>query len=448
MDRIQIAMNTSSVSRRRFLTQLASGVVAAPFVTRGLMAAPANSKLNHASFGASHMAWADIRNLKNHPKFNLVAVADVDKNHFAKVKKAFPGVRCYVDWRELLEKEGDNIDSVNISTPDHMHAPIGMTALAMGKHVYGQKPLAQTIHETRAMTLKAREAGVVTQMGIQISSSVTERFAVKMIHDGHIGKIKEVHSFCNKTWGDMKPRPDRQDPVPANLDWDKWLGVAEERPYIKGYYHPGQWRKRRDFGTGTLGDMGCHMFSGWHRALNLTAPISVLSRGPKALTHNWATNEIIDYIYPGTKYTVEDTIKVTWYDGALNLPKEVVDAVGGKIPGSGSIYIGTEGAMLATHCGTPVLYPREKFKKFHYPRLKPRNHYGEYVDACLDGKVASANFDYAGPLTESVLLGTLATCFPNQRLDWDAASMQFKNFPEANKLIKRTYRKGWEVAGL
>jgi predicted dehydrogenase len=441
-------MNAPTVSRRRFLTQLASGVVAAPFVTRGLMAAPAMSQLNHASFGASGMAWSDIRSMKNHPKFNLVAVADVDKRNFDRVKKLFPNVRCYQDWRELLEKEGDKIDSVNVSTPDHMHAPIGMTAMAMGKHIYGQKPLAQTIQETRAMTLLAKKTGVVTQMGIQISSSFTERFAVKMVQDGHIGKIKEVHSFCSKTWGDMKPRPDRHDPVPDGLDWDLWLGVAEKRPYIKGYYHPSKWRKRRDFGTGTLGDMGCHMFSGWHRALTLTAPLSVLSRGPNVLPHNWATNEIIDYIYPGTRYTEGETIKVTWYDGAFKLPKEVLDAVGGKIPRQGSIYIGTQGAILAGHCSTPRLFPKEKFKKFRYPKLQPRNHYSEYIDACLDGKVASANFDYAGPLTESVLLGTLATCFPNQQLDWDAASMKFKNSPEASALVKRSYRKGWEIKGL
>jgi len=441
-------MNTSQVSRRRFLTQLAAGAATAPFATSGLMAASANGKLNHASFGASGMAWADLKNLSSHPKFNLVAVADVDKRHEAKMKKVFPNARFYQDWRELLEKEGDKIDSVNVSTPDHMHGPIGMTALAMGKHIYGQKPLAQSIHECRAMTELARKKGVVTQMGIQVSSSFTERFAVKMVQDGVIGKIKEVHSYCNKTWGDMKPRPDRTDPVPSTLDWDKWLGVADERPYIDRYYHPSQWRKRRDFGTGTLGDMGCHMFSGWHRALDLTAPLSVLSRGPGAGPHNWAVNEIIDYIYPGTKYTAEDQVKVTWYDGSFKLPKEVLAMIDNKKIKQGSIYIGTEGVILAEHLATPKLYKKGKYERYRFPKLKARNHYKEYVDACLDGKKASANFDYSGPLTESVLLGTLATVLPNQKLDWDVKGMKFKNSKEANALVKRTYRKGWEVAGL
>ena len=445
-----MSINTKDYSRRRFITQLASGAVAAPFVTSNLMAASSNGKLNHASFGASGMAFADLSNLSSHPKFNLVAVADVDKSKFARVKKKFPNVRVYQDWRELLDKEGDKIDSVNVSTPDHMHGSQVMAAMAKGKHIYGQKPLAQTVHECRAVTLKARETKVVTQMGIQVSSSFTERYAVAMVQSGAIGKIKEVHSFCNKTWGDMSALPTRTDPVPKELNWDQWLGIAEDRPYIKGYYHPGQWRKRRDFGTGTLGDMGCHMFSGWHRALDLTAPLSVISRGQTATATNWATNEIVDYVYPGTKYTAEDSVKVTWYDGKFTLPKEVVAMCGGKVPGTGSIYVGTEGVIVASHLATPQIYKKAKRERFDFKKLglKPRNHYKEYVDACLEGKVASANFDYSGPLTESVLLGTLATCFDKKKLEWDAAAMKFKNSSEANALLKRTVRNGWEVAGL
>jgi len=443
-------MNSSHVSRRRFLTQLASGVAAAPFVTSNLMAASPNSKINHASIGASGMAWADIANLSNHPMLKLVAVADVDTRNFDKVKKKFPNARLYQDWRELLAKEGDKIDSINISTPDHMHGAIGMTAMAMGKNIYGQKPLAQTIHECRAMVNLAQKKNIVTQMGIQISSTFYERAAVKMIQDGLIGKVKEVHTFSNKKWGDTSPLPDTKDSIPTALNWDQWLGVASERPYIKGYYHPKSWRKRRDFGTGTLGDMGCHMFSGWHRALNLTAPTFILSRGPRASATNWAINEIIDYTYPGTEYTAKDTIKVTWYDGDFELPKEVLAAIDNKKIDQGTIYIGTEGALLAKHTSTPRLFPREKFRNFRYPKFKARNHYHEYVDACLKGKGTkpSANFDYSGPLTESVLLGTLSTIFPNQKLEWDSKNMVFKNSKEATSFVKRTYRKGWEVAGL
>lgn len=435
-------------TRRRFLTQVASGVAAAPFVTSGLMAASPNGKLNHASFGASGKAWSDIASMASHPKFNLVAVADVDTRTFGRIKKKYPNARLYQDWRELLEKEGNGLDSVNVSTPDHMHAPIAMTAMAMGKHIYGQKPLAHNIEECRAMMLRAREKEVITQMGIQVSSSFTERLAVRLVQDGAIGKIVEVHSFSSKKWGDPKPVPDRSDPVPEGLDWEEWLGVAADRPYLNKYYHPGQWRRRRDFGTGTLGDMGCHMFSGWYRALDLSAPIGMLSRGPAPGPENWANDAIIEYLYPKTKYTAGDTVKVIWYDGSAKLPKAVLEAVDGKKPSQGSIYIGTEGALLSEHQSTPRLFPREKFRKFRYPKLEPRDHYHEFVDACLTGTQASANFDYAAPLTESVLLGCLATSFPNESLKWDSASMKFSNSEKATALVKRSYRKGWQVDGL
>ncbi|MEZ5305242.1 MAG: Gfo/Idh/MocA family oxidoreductase [Verrucomicrobiales bacterium] len=343
----------TSSSRRTFLKGAAASALAAPFVTSGLRAASPNGKLRHASFGASGMAWGDINSLARHDKFELVAVADVDKRKFAEVQKKFPNVRVYQDWRELLEKEADNIDSVNVSTPDHMHGPIGMAAMALGKHLYGQKPLTQNLKECRAMRLRAKEKGVMTQMGIQISSAFTERLGVRAIHDGAIGKIKEVHTFSNKTWGDPNPRPDRNDPVPDGFDWDGWLGVAQERPYIEGYYHPGNWRKRRDFGTGTLGDMGCHIFSGWFRSLKIGAPIAVTSRGPKPNDHNWAINGTVEYTFAGTDVTAGDTIKVTWYDGAARPPKEIMELVDNKVPGQGSILVGTDGVLLAPHMETP-----------------------------------------------------------------------------------------------
>ena len=214
------AMHQPSVSftRRRFLQTTASSLFAAPFVTSGLRAASPNGKLRHAAFGASGMSWADMTSMSNHPMWELTAVCDVDTRNFARVKEKFPNVKCYQDWRELLEKESGNIDSVNVSVPDHMHGPIGLKALELGKHVYGQKPLAQNLYECRQLMLKAREKGVMTQMGIQISSDFTERFAVELIHMGVIGKIKEVHTFSNKKWGDMEPVPQKTDPVPEGFD--------------------------------------------------------------------------------------------------------------------------------------------------------------------------------------------------------------------------------------
>ena len=395
------------------------------------------------------MAWADINSLSRSPNFELVAVADVDERKFGQVNQKFPNAKIYTDWRELLDKEGEGLDSVNVSTPDHMHGPIGMKALSMGKHVYGQKPMTQNLAECRAVQELAAKKGVMTQMGIQISSAFTERLAVRCVRDGGIGKVKEVHTFSNKGWGDLGEVPDRKDKVPAGFYWDGWLGVAQDRPYIEGYYHPGNWRKRRDFGTGTLGDMGCHIFSGWYRALDLTAPVSVKSTGPAANQNNWSINARIEYVFPATKQTESETVKVTWTDGNVRPPEEISKLVGGKVPGQGSIIIGTDGVLLAPHMGTPRMFKNGEAIRYPFPKLEARDHYIEFIDRCLDGKgKPSANFDYAGPLTESVLLGCVATLFPNEELKWDSAALKFSNSDAATANVRRDYRKGWEVAGV
>ena len=437
----------SLATRRQFIKS--SGIVAssAPFVTSGLLANPPSERLRHASFGAGGMAGADIGSLARSKHFELVAVADVDLKRAEGIRKRFPKAKFYQDWRELLDKESKNIDSVNVSTPDHMHGPIGLAAMDLGKHCYGQKPLAHNLRECRAMTEMARENKLMTQMGIQISSAFTERLVVSLVQSGAIGKVTRVHSFSSKKWGDMGPVPQKEDKIPEGFDWDLWLGVAKHRPYIAGYYHPGNWRKRRDFGTGTFGDMGCHIFSGWYRSLGLTSPLSVVSHGPASNQNNWAINAKIDYVFPSTKYTQDGNVSVTWYDGSARPPKEVADLVNGKVPGQGSIIIGTDGVLLAPHMSTPTLYPAQKYQGFKYPKLEPRDHYMEYVDAArgASGKKPSANFDdYSGPLTETVLLGCLATLFPGEKLDWDTEKLKVTNNVKADIQVGRDYRNGWK----
>ena len=434
-------------TRRRFIGSAASTVFSVPFVTSGLRANPPSERLRHASFGANGMAGADIGSLSRSKNLELAAVADVDLRRAEGLRKRFPKARFYKDWRELLDKEAKNIDSVNVSTPDHMHGPIGLAAMDLGLHCYGQKPLAHNLQECRAMAEMARKRKVMTQMGIQISSAFTERLAVRIVQDGVIGKVKAVHSFSNKKWGDLGQVPEKSDPVPEGLDWNLWLGVAKDRPYISGYYHPGAWRKRRDFGTGTFGDMGCHIFSGWYRALGLTSPISVVSHGPASNKDNWAINARIDYVFPQTRFTQEGTVPVTWYDGNERPPKEIAALVGNKVPGQGSIIIGTDGVLLAPHMSTPGLYPKNKFEGYKYPKLQPRDHYMEYVESArgASGQKPSANFeDYSGPLTETVLLGCLATLFPGERLQWDARALQVTNNVRANVQVGREYREGWK----
>jgi predicted dehydrogenase len=364
-------------------------------------------------------------------------------------RKQFPNARIYQDWRELLDKESRNIDSVNVSTPDHMHAPIAVSAMQLGKHVYGQKPLAHDIYEVRRMTEIARHNKLVTQMGIQIHSSVYYRMAVRLVQDGVIGRIKEVHSWCDKSWGDLSARPDKADPVPAGFDWNLWLGVCAERPFIGGeYYHPANWRKRLDFGTGTLGDMGCHIFDPVFEAIGLTAPISVRSEGLVPNQWNWALNGKIDYCFAGTNRTAAKTLPVIWYDGASKPSAEVMALIEGEeFPAAGSIFIGTEGVMLLPHYSLPKMFPAAKFRDFKYPQVKGAKHWEQFVEACRDEGKTTADFAYAGPLTETILLGGIASRFPHIKLEWNAKRMKF-NVREATNLVRRKYREGWSVNGL
>jgi len=442
-------MPTPLTTRRDFLKQLTLAGLSTPFLTRDLLAQSPNSVVRHASFGTSGMAESDIGELTRNRFVKLVAVADVDSNRSAALKKRFPDVNVYQDWRQLLDKEQNNIDSVNVSTPDHMHAPIGMSAMQLGKHLYGQKPLAHDIYEVRQMTLRAREKKVATQMGIQIHSDIEYRLAVQLIQDGVIGKIKEVHSFSNKKWGDPNPRPDRSDPIPAGFNWDLWLGVMAERPFLGGgYYHQANWRKRLDFGTGTFGDMGCHIYDPVFKALDLTAPNSVRSEGSPPNQYNWANNALIYYVFPGNKYTEDKTVQVTWYDGDQRPSQEIQSLLeGDKLPEQGSVFIGTKGVLLLPHVAKPQLYPNAQFKDFTFPKLPGRNHWTQFAEACRGEGKTSANFDYAGPLTETVLLGGVATRFPHTTLEWNAADLKF-TLAEANSFLRRKYRKGWEVAGL
>ncbi|MCK6500482.1 MAG: Gfo/Idh/MocA family oxidoreductase, partial [Nitrospira sp.] len=434
---------TRATSRRSFLKWGAASAITVPFFTRNLLSAPPSGQVRHASFGAAGMAFADVTSLAAHSATRVVAVADVDANRVAEFKKKFPDARVYSDYRVLLEKEKD-LDSVNVSTPDHMHGPIGMAALQRGLHVYGQKPLTHDIYETRRLTEVARQKGLVTQMGIQIHSNREYRMAVHLVQSGRIGKVKEVHTWSSKEWGDNGAMPNRQDPVPAGLDWDLWLGVCESRPFLgDGWYHPGNWRKRLDFGTGTFGDMGCHIFDPVFKALALTAPVSVRSEGAAPNSHSWATNAVVRYVFPETPYTIPGTIPITWYDGQQRPSKDILALLGDHpFPDQGSILIGTEGVMVIPHIALPALLPESKFADFKPPAIEGADHWKQFIDAVRGNGKTSAGFDYSGPLTETVLLGSVASRFPKTTLEWNAAKLKFTNVKEANQYVRRRYRKG------
>jgi hypothetical protein len=434
------------VSRRQFLGTLAGAAAIGPWMlTRPRAAGPV---LRHASIGAAGQALSDVRSFAKHPSFQLVAVADVDLARVEPLRRLFPDVRVYQDWRELLSREDKQIDSVNVSTPDHMHCLIAVEAMKRGKAVYVEKPLCSTVRETRLLTEFARQRGLPTQMGIQISSTRPQRYGEALVRSGIVGKIREVHTFSNKSWGDAAPLPPGTDPVPASLDWDAWLGVNEPRPFKAGKYHPAEWRRRVGFGTGTLGDMGCHIYSPPYRALNLTFPRSVTAYGPSPTAESWATKARVKLTYPGTEFTAADTVDVWWYDGGELPPDAVREPVGDRWPQQGSVVVGTDGLIVLPHMtADPFVLPDAKMASRPSLDIAERDHYGEFIDIVLaNGRGrCSTDFSYAGPLTESVIIGNVAARFPGETLTFDAKALEFRNQPEATKYLSREFRTGWNI---
>lgn len=438
-------------TRRDFLTKGVSAGISAPFFVRNMISAPPNGIVRLGAFGAGGMAYTNIQQLARHPKVRLACVAEVDSARLTRLK-ALPleGYQVHEDWRRMLDRHAKELDAVCVGTPDHMHASNVMAAMLRGLHVYGQKPLAHDVYEVRRLAKIAEKKNLVTQMGIQVHSRAEYKNAVALVQSGAIGKIKEVHSWSEKKWGDPNPMPDRSDPVPSTLNWDLWLGVCDKRPYIGDeYYHPGNWRKRTDFGTATFGDMGCHILDPVCSALALTAPLSVRSEGAAPTRYNWAVNTLIHYVFPGTAYTAEKTVSVSWYDGDQRPPQRVQDLVRSvPLPGQGSVFMGTKGTMLLPHTSEPVLFPEPQFVEVARPKSESVNHYFEFIDAVLGKGKTSTPFSYAGPLTEWVLLGPIATRFPQTTLEWNAAKLKFRNSAEATGYVRRRYRAGWSMKEL
>lgn len=443
-------------TRRRFL-QSTSSLALFPTFAPGLsLAAPANGKLNHACIGTDGMGWSDLSSLGSHANIEIVALCDVDTARLEKAKAKYPQARCYQDWRELFEKEGDRIDSVNVTVPDHMHAPIALTALHLGKHVYCQKPLTHEVSEARALRLAADKAGVVTQMGNQIQSAIEYRMAVAMLQEGVIGKIKEVYSWSGAKFP-QHGRPEGSDPIPETLDWDGWLGVAPERPFKNGLYHDFNWRGWQAFGGGGLGDFGCHVMDVPFKALELTAPTSVRAKVPEAWTQhegrrceNWPNGQEVEYVFPGTRWTAGGSIKLTWSDGDRRPPRELFafENEQRQVPGGGSLFIGEGGQLLIPHIAGPQLLPYERNRGLKRPDVNGFSHYHAYIDACLGKGKTGSHFGYAGPLAEATCLGLVATRVPGQLLQWDAERLAFANSEAANALVTPTYREGWKIEGL
>ena len=424
-------------------------LLAAPFFVRHLISAPPSGRVRLASMGAGGMAWATLDGIARHTSVDLVCAADVDTSRASRVQSAYPHARHYQDWRRMLDREHQQLDMVCVGTPDHMHAPQAMAAMQRGLHIYVQKPLTAHVREARWLTRYAKAHHLATQMGIQQHSSAQYQTAVQVIQSGAIGKIKEVHAWSNKKWGGPDPRPTQTSLVPDTLNWDGWIGVAQPTPYLKDYYHPGNWRKRLEFGTGTFGDMGCHIYDPVFAALALTAPLTVRAEGPAPQDGNWATNARVKYVFPGTIYCEGPTVAVTWYDGDERPPADIQALLEGKtLPGQGSHFVGTKGSMLLPHSFLPSLFPQASFADYQMPVVTANNHYFQFAEAVKGNGATSTSFDYSGPLSEAVLLGSLATRFPQTTLEWDTDALLFKGNKAASAFLQRKYRKGWKVKGL
>jgi predicted dehydrogenase len=435
-------------SRRDFLRH---SVAAAWFVgfsaTKPAWAASKspNEKLNLAIIGCGNKGGHNVDQLTAE---NMVALCDVDSNYLNMQAQRFTSATKYSDYREMLDKEAKHIDAVVVSTADHTHAPATAAAISLGKHVYCEKPLTHTVREARTIAELAAKHKVATQMGTQIHAENNYRRVVEVIQSGAIGKVTEVYNWCNKGWSDG--RFGAVKPVPANLDWDSWLGPAKFHEYCDGI-HPGNWRRFWEYGSGTFGDMAAHVMDLPFWALGLRHPTSVKCEGPAV--HPDGAPAWVKAIYEFPARGDQPAVKFHWSDGNAHFDKvkNLKDADGKSYGdwGLGILFVGDKGMLIADY-GRYVLLPTDKFAGFTPPKQTIPNsigHWKEWTQACKTGSPTLCNFDYAGALTETILLGIVAFR-SGETVEWDAVNLKAKNSKTANNYISKDYRKGWEVAGL
>ena len=449
-------MMITAQNRREFLQKSGLGILGLTFFPALSAKSFQADRLRTAHIGVGGMGGEDLKAISSHDLVDVVALCDVDANNLAAAKQLHPNAKVFADYRKMLAEMRNEIDAVIVSTPDHTHAPASMMAMEMDKPVYCQKPLTHHVTEARAMRKLAKEKNLVTQMGIQVHSFYDYQLATLLIQGGIIGKVKRVRAWSPKNWGYDGPAPEGSDPVPDTLDWNLWLGTSAERPYKEEVYHPGNWRKLMDYGCGTLGDMGVHIFDTPYNALALDVPKTIKNECRAPTGFGFPEKNIVTYTFPGTQYTTKK-FKWVWYDGEgapeehkdLRLPDEE------ELPDQGAMFIGQKGRLLLPHfMELPRLIVKGKYQEIDLSQFEGvkelgepvrdyaaegNKHYHQFVDACLGKADCSAPFSYAARLTETILLGVIAGRFPNQTLHWDSEKATFAE-AEANQFLDAAYR--------
>ncbi len=465
--------SSGAVSRRDFVagaTATAATAAAFTIVPRRVLGGPGHvapsERVNLGCIGVGGQGTEDMGEFLKDPRAHVVAVCDVRRSadysafYFGGTKGREPakelvnstyasqtgaskyaGCAAYEDFRELLGR--DDIDAVTVATPDHAHAVVSMAAIKAGKHVYCQKPLTYTVRESRALAATAAKQGVVTQMGHQLHATDALKRLVEMLTSGAIGNVREVHLWAGASYGGLT-RPTDTTAVPEGFNWDQWIGPAPFRPYHPTYA-PFTWRSWRDFGTGSLGDMGCHIFDPAMWALGLPKKMTIEATSSPITVESYALAEQVRYTFEAPN--TNQKVTLTWYDGGLKPMRPATMEADRALPGSGGLYIGDERAIVAQHGGEAQLVPASRMAGYQAPKpTLPRGetHFEEWIRACKGGPAPLSNFSYAGPLTEMVLLGNIAIA-TGRRLEWDSETFAFGHDAEADRMLHREYREGWEL---
>ncbi|HXE56122.1 MAG TPA: Gfo/Idh/MocA family oxidoreductase [Tepidisphaeraceae bacterium] len=436
-------------TRRRFLsgTAAAAATLASTRLLRGIpIGYSPNEKVNVAQIGTTGKGEADLRGVTK-AGGNIVALCDVDASHVAHAARTYTQARQHSDFRKMLDVQKD-IDAVVVTIPDHQHAIAALTAMTRGKHVYCQKPLTHDIFESRLLREAADRYKLSTQMGNEGHSSEGLRTQVDWVKAGVIGTVSEVHVWTDRPkgwWPQGVNRPEGNPPVPAGLDWDLWLGTAPERPYNPAY-HPFKWRGFWDFGTGALGDMGCHIIDAPFWALDLYGPCAVEAECVGGTRESGPLSSRVQWEFPSRGSL--PAVKMTWHDGG-NLPPrpaDMSDEQWKKLPKSGVTYMGAKGVMVSGQGREPHVLGEVGKDLVPPPRTIPKSpgHYVEWLEGCKGGPKALGNFDYSARLAEIVLLGNVAIR-SGRRIEWDPTKFEITNAPEANTYLRREYRKGWDL---